>query len=515
MPVKNHPGFTGGDLQLVDNNSGSGGGVGFQVSLSGGTATVTFSSAGLTAGQLEDLVESLVYFNVSQNPTDADRVVTIIYLADNGSATPPNDNDSVLAISSTVNVEPVNDDALFVGNLDAGVTEVLGAISSGQVFVVDPDSPQTIVAQTNVSTTYGTFSIDTDGNWTYALDADDPDLDDVDDGETAQDVIQIQSADGTTQNITITIDGTDEPPPETRPIVDLDGPGGTNNYATAYTEDDSAGVAIGDVDLTISDDQDTVASVTLVITNGISGDVLFADINLFSIGFAASYNPGTYTLTLTYAGGLAFDHEFAEALTHIRYRHDGNDPTLNGALPTRSISVVANDDTQDGPAATSTVTITPLYDPPTIDLDANGNISPGTGYANTYVEGNFGVRFVDFDPLVTAEGGETVSLTFTITLTDAVAGDELFLTSGGFQGQNILMTPYNAGTGILTIYGSGTRAEWQQALGEFAFRHIGNNPTVDGTDAQRIITVTVSDTGGTGNTATTVIDDHPGRTSRR
>ena len=335
----------------------------------------------------------------------------------------------------------------------------------------------------------------------------DVDFEDVEDftvtlGEPITGTIRLGTAEGTG---TILNDDEENLPP----VVDLDGPGGTNDFATAYTEDDSAGVPIGDFDLTISDDMDTVSSVTVAIAGGIAGDVLFADIDLFSIGFAANYNAATYTLTLTYAGGLAFDHEFAEALTHIRYRHDGNDPTLNGALTTRTINVVASDESQAGAAATSVITITPLYDPPAIDLDANDNISPGTGYANTYVEGHFGVRFVDFDPLVTAEGGETVSLTFTITLTDAVAGDELFLTSGGFQGQNILMTPYNAGTGILTIYGSGTRAEWQQALGEFAFRHIGNNPTVDGTDAQRTITVTVADAGGTGNTATTVMTITP------
>src|SRR6185436_7473717 len=78
-------------------------------SLSGTTATVTFSGANLTEAELATLVDTVAYFNGSQNPTDADRVVTITELTDSGADIAPDDNVSIPNLISTVNVEPVND----------------------------------------------------------------------------------------------------------------------------------------------------------------------------------------------------------------------------------------------------------------------------------------------------------------------------------------------------------------------------------------------------------------------
>ena len=54
------------------------------VTLAGTTATVALSGLALSEVQLQTLVDGLAYRNDSQNPTNADRLVTIIELVDSG-----------------------------------------------------------------------------------------------------------------------------------------------------------------------------------------------------------------------------------------------------------------------------------------------------------------------------------------------------------------------------------------------------------------------------------------------
>ena len=299
------------------------------------------------------------------------------------------------------------------------------------------------------------------------------------------------SASSTTAYATIAINAVDDPP-----VVDLNGSdGGGTAFATSYTEDNSAGVAIGDADLTIIDDQENVVSVTVRIVNGIAGDVLFADTPLPFIGFAGNWNAATFTFTLT-ATSAALASEFATALTHIRFRHDGNNPDANGTLPTRTVIVNANDGTQDSTTAVSTITITAVIDPPTIDLDGPGGTND---YATSYTEDGTGVPITDTDvDIVSTEGGITE---VTVTITDFVAGDELFLNDANPNVHEDIsfnfLTP-----GVVHITGGGTAqaSDFETALRYVSFRHPG-----EVTDGSRTLTFVVTDFGGTSNTATTTI----------
>jgi hypothetical protein len=100
----------GSDLALTHGNSIAGtatNGLTVNVSVSGTTATVSFTGASLSVAQLQTLVDAMSYRNSSQNPTDADRVITITELVDSGSNVAPDDNTATLSIASTVNVNPV------------------------------------------------------------------------------------------------------------------------------------------------------------------------------------------------------------------------------------------------------------------------------------------------------------------------------------------------------------------------------------------------------------------------
>ena len=125
-------GIDGSSVALTDGNVvvTATNGLSVSVSLSGSTATVTFSGATLSEAQLATLVDGLAYSNTSQNPTDADRVVTITELVDSGAGTAPDDNSAAPNIASTVNVEPVNDDATITGDTTGDVTEA-GGVNNG------------------------------------------------------------------------------------------------------------------------------------------------------------------------------------------------------------------------------------------------------------------------------------------------------------------------------------------------------------------------------------------------
>ena len=98
--------FDGTDVALTNGNAvlTSGNGLSVTVSRVGTTATVTFTGASLDATQLQTLVDGLSYSNTSQDPTDADRVVTITQLVDSGANGGADDNTAAPGIASTVHV---------------------------------------------------------------------------------------------------------------------------------------------------------------------------------------------------------------------------------------------------------------------------------------------------------------------------------------------------------------------------------------------------------------------------
>lgn len=103
-----------------------------------------------------------------------------------------------------------NTPAMFV-SLTATITNTTETDLTGQVSVSDPDPGEdSIQPLTNESTMYGTFSISADGSWVYSLDTSDTTVASLSgEGDSIVDVIEIQSVDGTTANLEITITGED------------------------------------------------------------------------------------------------------------------------------------------------------------------------------------------------------------------------------------------------------------------------------------------------------------------
>ena len=110
-------------------------GSGYLVSISvlGSTATVTIdtSPAAASGAQIATLVDGLAYQNISDDPTVANRVVTIASLQDSGGVLPAPGDDTVNpVITSTVTVAPVNDEPTLTATaINPAFTEGNGALA--------------------------------------------------------------------------------------------------------------------------------------------------------------------------------------------------------------------------------------------------------------------------------------------------------------------------------------------------------------------------------------------------
>jgi VCBS repeat-containing protein len=109
----------------------------------------------------------------------------------------------------TINIAGTNDAAVLSSTtVDLTEADTAAAIStSGVLSISDVDSPTTFAAQTNVAGSYGHFSIDADGTWSYTATSA---HDEFRAGQTYVDTFTVSAADGTTTAVTIAIAGTSD-----------------------------------------------------------------------------------------------------------------------------------------------------------------------------------------------------------------------------------------------------------------------------------------------------------------
>ena len=113
------------------------------------------------------------------------------------------DNGATMAVQDAINNAP--EPAVFAG-LSATIPNDQAAPLAGNVTVTDANfGEDRVVAQTDVQTTYGTFSIDENGAWTYTLDTTDATVAGLAVGESVNDTIALSSVDGTAANLVIRI----------------------------------------------------------------------------------------------------------------------------------------------------------------------------------------------------------------------------------------------------------------------------------------------------------------------
>jgi poly(beta-D-mannuronate) lyase len=105
-----------------------------------------------------------------------------------------------------------NTAAMFSGDT-AGTLAADDPDVSGSLTITDPDNGESAaVVQTNVSTSYGTFSINANGQWSYSADPSNSALIALGSNASLVDTISVKSVDGASQSITITVNGVNDTP---------------------------------------------------------------------------------------------------------------------------------------------------------------------------------------------------------------------------------------------------------------------------------------------------------------
>ncbi|MBY6006733.1 VCBS domain-containing protein, partial [Salipiger bermudensis] len=112
----------------------------------------------------------------------------------------------------TVTINGTDDGAQVTGTPVGTVTEDTRLTTSGKLDVTDPDAGEaSFVPMPSAAGTHGTFSVDADGHWTYQLDNSQPAVQALTSGGgQLTDTVTVSTLDGTTQQITVTINGTDD-----------------------------------------------------------------------------------------------------------------------------------------------------------------------------------------------------------------------------------------------------------------------------------------------------------------
>jgi len=241
-------------------------------------------------------------------------------------------------------------------------------------------------------------------------------------------------------------------------------------------------LTVGDVD-----SNGNLAGATVSISGGfIAGDTLnFTN----QSGITGSYNAATGVLTLTGTASLA---NYQAALDSITYKFSpaNGDPTGGGSHTSRTISWVANDGVASSSAATSTLDT--VHVGPSVAAGASATFTGG-GPAAT-LDGALTVSDVDSNGNL---AGATVSISGGF-----IAGDTL-----NFGNQNGITGSYNAATGVLTLTGTASLANYQAALDSitYGFSPANGDPTGGGSHTSRTISWVANDGVANSSSATSTL----------
>ncbi|WP_375471014.1 beta strand repeat-containing protein [uncultured Nostoc sp.] len=261
----------------------------------------------------------------------------------------------------------------------------------------------------------------------------------------------------------------------------------TSGSASALTYTENATTAI-DLGITVSDtDSPNLASATVRITNGFASaeDILaFTNQN----GIIGSYNSSTGVLTLT---GSATVANYQTALRSITYTNSSDNPSTTP----RTVSFLVNDGTVNSTAFTRNINITSVNDVA---------IATATSSALSYIENvttliDSGITVSDVD------SPNLVSATVSITNGFVSAQDTL-----AFTNQNGITGSYNSSTGVLTLIGSATVANYQTALRSITYTNSSDNPSLTPRTVSFLVDDgTANSTAVTRNINITAVNDAP------
>ncbi|MEA2474727.1 MAG: hypothetical protein QOE06_2642 [Thermoleophilaceae bacterium] len=281
-----------------------------------------------------------------------------------------------------------------------------------------------------------------------------------------------------TETVTIDVAAADDAPVVTN---GSSSPSVTENGAAAAV---NTGAGVSDVDDT------HLESAKVRVVNFQAGDVLA--ISGQPAAITGSYDSSTGVLTLT---GHATKSDWALALGSVSFRTDNDNPPAS-----KHVEFVVNDGDVNSAPVTKDVAVTPVNDPPAIDLTNIDLVY--TENDKTPIDSSVTLA----DPDSTQLNRAVVSITGNFTS----AEDDLAWVDNNTS-DSITLASDNNGTGVLTLQGSGTLAEYRAAIQAITYEDTSNDPST----AKRTISAQVRDTANaTSNTDTrdiqvNAVDDPP------
>ena len=276
-----------------------------------------------------------------------------------------------------------------------------------------------------------------------------------------------------------------------RPDLDLDRNNSTS-FGDDYRADVTSGgpaVSIADTDVEIDDVDDFFISQAVIDIRGTDpGDLLAVNGTLpFGI-FATSFNSFDGTLTLF---GSASHAAYEAAIQQVVFS------TTRPAGTVKTIDVHVFDGREWSNEASAIITVRSAAAPPVLDLDANNSNGGGADYTATAIGGGPGIPVADSDVSITDADSATIqSARITIGINRQL--DDL-LSIAGTLPAGITASSYNPSTGVITLSGAASLANYQTALRQVVY----STPDTTPFTGDRIITVTVNDGTFNSNTATT------------
>jgi VCBS repeat-containing protein len=249
----------------------------------------------------------------------------------------------------TVTIHGQNDAASISGDTDGTAVEegasTSGSDASGTLLSSDVDNDDDAFTASSGTTAHGSWSIDEDGNWNFEVDNDDAAVQALDEDEFLTDTFTVASIDGTTQLITVTINGSND-----APTIE-DGVGSVDENASDLTNGDGGPVIVAALDV-----DDTF--------NAMSFEISGVDADKFEV---ISDGLGGWNLVLKAGESIDLDDD-SNALQ--------GDEGVNNEI--RELTITVTDDNEESASATYTITVNAI----------DGKLKNGTNGADAIVGTN-------------------------------------------------------------------------------------------------------------------------------
>jgi len=267
------------------------------------------------------------------------------------------------------------------------------------------------------------------------------------------------------------------------PVNDAPALNGIENTTTTYAESTAPITVTGTLGVSDLDDLFIESAEARISSNYIATEdqLLFTD----QAGITGSFDSATGTLTLT---GTASVADYETALQSVTYVNTSNNPSTL----TRTVEFTADDGDSISNLVSRAISVTPLNNAPVI-----------TGIETTpvnYLENSPPIQLTNTIALTDPDDTQIQSATVAVSSNYTASEDTLV-----FSNQSGITGTFDSTTGVLTLTGSATLADYEQALQSVGYSNSSNNPVT----LQRSVDITINDGVNAGNTVTRAISVTP------